>query len=285
MCVNSLRAVEIPPIKDEYLFEDFCLDYWKHKLNNMDVQKNGRRGQRQQGIDIFGRDGSLQWIGVQCKVKSTGDRLTEKECNEDIKKAFAFNPKLAEYHIVTTAPRDAVLQEYIRKKDDDHINSGLFRVYVRFWDDIKDDLVSDKYKDLYYKYYKDQCIRPEILGNAICKLISLRIGVEDFLDTQYEILLGKLPIGNKNNCSRLDYWRGTYLIMELNRRKADVFGLPCHWTDFEDICVTKRDAYIVSSWINEMGKGIDDVIYAKEEELSKSLSKEEYSKFLSIIKS
>ena len=90
MCVNSLRTVEIPPIKDEYVFEDFCLDYWKRKLNNVDVQKNGRRGQRQQGIDIFGRDGSLQWVGVQCKVKSTGDRLTESECNENIKKAFAF---------------------------------------------------------------------------------------------------------------------------------------------------------------------------------------------------
>ena len=98
MCVNSLRAVEIPPIKDEYLFEDFCLDYWKHKLNNMDVQKNGRRGQRQQGIDIFGRDGSLQWIGVQCKVKPQEIGATEKECNEDIKKAFAFNPKLADNH-------------------------------------------------------------------------------------------------------------------------------------------------------------------------------------------
>lgn len=53
----------------------------------------------------------------------------------------------------------------------------------------------------------------------------------------------------------------------------------------EDIRVTKRDAYIVSSWINEMGKGIDDVIYSKDEAACKSLSQEEYCKFVSIIKS
>ena len=42
-------------------FEDFCLKLWRPRL--IDAKKNGRAGQAQAGVDIFGRDPKTEvWI-------------------------------------------------------------------------------------------------------------------------------------------------------------------------------------------------------------------------------
>lgn len=42
--MNSINNVVIPSIANDDLFEDFCMDYWKKRLSNKNVQRNGRRG-------------------------------------------------------------------------------------------------------------------------------------------------------------------------------------------------------------------------------------------------
>jgi hypothetical protein len=279
--MNSINSVVIPPIAKGDLFEDFCLDYWKKRLNDINARRNGRPGQRQDGVDIFGRKESKEWVGVQCKVKAKGDRLTEKECEDEILKAFGFNPILSEYYIITTAPRDATLQEYIRVKDDYHLINGSFRIFVIFWDDICEGFIDEKYQYLYYKYYRDHCIKSEYFGNGISKLMSLEIGVGPLIDTKYEILLGKLPVSQASEgYFGINYWKNSYFIVNLNDRKADNFDLPCHESDFEQVIESKRDRYIVSKWINKISKEIDDVIYGIEEYNSFSITKEEYVEYI-----
>ncbi len=280
--MNSINNVVIPAISDENLFEDFCLDYWKKRLNDPNARRHGRRGQAQDGVDIYGREESNEWIGVQCKVKARGTRLTEKECDIEISKALDFNPKFSEYYILTTAPRDAKLQEYIRMKDDEHIKAKRFRVFVMFWDDIEQELVSEDYKYLYYKYYRDHCIKSEYFGNGISKLISLEVGVEYKKDTKYELLLGKLPVSEESKFHNMDYWKNSYIIVNLNDRKAEIFKIPCHQSDFEMAFRSYRDRCIISEWINKIGEKIDDVIYGTEEYDCFTITQEEYLEYMDI---
>ena len=56
------------PPNDPTAFESLCLYLWKDIWQDSGAQKNGRRGQKQDGVDIFGREKG-QLIGVQCKQK------------------------------------------------------------------------------------------------------------------------------------------------------------------------------------------------------------------------
>lgn len=51
--MSSLHDLKLFPLKDEVRFENLCLDLWKRKINDEHIQKNGRRVQRQIGVDIL----------------------------------------------------------------------------------------------------------------------------------------------------------------------------------------------------------------------------------------
>ena len=52
------------PPNDPTAFESLCLDLWKEIWQDASTQKHGRRGQRQDGVDIFGREQG-QPVGIQ----------------------------------------------------------------------------------------------------------------------------------------------------------------------------------------------------------------------------
>ena len=110
--MSELAATQIPKPVDEQAFERCNLTLWRCVLNDPRAHTHGRRGQRQHGIDIVGcRDGvPTQIVGIQCKLKSAGKILDEKEVREEFAKALTFKPPLAEFIIVTTAPDDGKLQ-------------------------------------------------------------------------------------------------------------------------------------------------------------------------------
>ena len=104
--------IQIPKPLYEQEFEDNNEVLWRCILNDPMASKYGRRGQRQHGVDIVGcrnRDPAHQ-VGIQCKLKSDGHKLSEKEVRAEVNKALEFEPPLTEYVIVTTAPDDANLQ-------------------------------------------------------------------------------------------------------------------------------------------------------------------------------
>ena len=84
-------------------------------LNDPNTQQNGRSGQPQAGVDVYGyRNRDIkQLVGVQCKQKVEGN-VSEKELREEVKKAKTFEPKLSEFILITTAPRDQKIQETAR---------------------------------------------------------------------------------------------------------------------------------------------------------------------------
>lgn len=146
----SIKDVKIFPIKDDKTFEELCLDLWHKKLDQ--AQLNGRSGQKENGVDIFGRKlGTSKWVGIQCKAKGTGERLTESDIQDEINKALTFNPTLAEYVIATTASRDVNTQQFARNITDQHRQKGLFSVSIVSWDDIELDLRNESNIPLLYK--------------------------------------------------------------------------------------------------------------------------------------
>ncbi len=136
----------LPPPRDWQVFEDLCWDLWRLIWKDPAAQKNGRQGQPQAGVDIFGRRGGTGgWEGVQCKQKRDGRQLKRPEIETEAEKARGFRPKLKRFFLATTLARDAVAQQAAREIDE------AFSVTVFSWDDVLDELQA--FPDLVHKYY------------------------------------------------------------------------------------------------------------------------------------
>ncbi len=144
----TTTSLPIPKSWDE--FEDICADLLKKMWNDPYVVRHGRSGQKQHGVDIYGYPGHLgghtsgRIAGAQCKETRSLSLATVEGETEKVK---AFEPQLTEYLILTTASRDAVLQQAVR------LRTFEFRVHILFWEDISLELSG--YDDLIKKHFPE----------------------------------------------------------------------------------------------------------------------------------
>jgi hypothetical protein len=133
------------PPNNATAFESLCLDLWREIWNDPNAQKNGRSGQPQAGVDVFGQHEG-KWAGVQCKQKDglLWSKVTVKELEAEVEAATQFNPPLASFILATTGPRDAKVQKRAREFIEEHKQQGLFTVVVWSWQDIWDELYRRK---------------------------------------------------------------------------------------------------------------------------------------------
>jgi hypothetical protein len=93
------REKQIVPPTSWETFEDLCLALFKAVWKDPLAQKNGRRGQPQHGVDVFGSMNGLGTaiLGVQCRGKdrTLGAKATVEELKDELAKAERFNPPLA----------------------------------------------------------------------------------------------------------------------------------------------------------------------------------------------
>lgn len=112
--------------------------------------------------------------------------ITENIVIDEIKNAESFIPPISELVIVTTASRDAKLQQIVREISNDRKSKNLFSIKLLFWDDICNDLVEDE--DKFFKHYPQLKIKENKALNhdrgLFEKLINLlpSNGVIRFLD-------------------------------------------------------------------------------------------------------
>ncbi|WP_440532291.1 hypothetical protein [Variovorax sp. YR566] len=104
---------------------------------------NGRQGQKQNGVDVWGEPALGSRIGLQCK-NAVRSSLSLDIVNNEVANAGEFTPALTEIYVATTAPRDATLQAAVRQLSFSREQQGLFKVAVLFWEDISGDLASDQ---------------------------------------------------------------------------------------------------------------------------------------------
>lgn len=110
----SFSNLQTPPPSNWQDFETLCCDLWRSIWKDPNTQKNGRQGQSQHGVDIYGRPNQRDsWAGVQCKgINNYSDKsLTEKEVISEVGKAKSFEPKLSQFIIATTGPKDIGREE------------------------------------------------------------------------------------------------------------------------------------------------------------------------------
>jgi hypothetical protein len=146
----------LPIPKNWQDFESICHRLWSEIWNDPNAQKNGRQGQGQDGVDIYGTPiYSKELFGVQCKDKDgqLGSILTTQELTDECNKARSFVPEIASFTIATTAARDAKLQEKARQLT--KAGSFPFDIQVWSWDDIQSEIVyRQSILDSYYNGLK-----------------------------------------------------------------------------------------------------------------------------------
>lgn len=132
---------QIPPPKSWEKFEDLTralfAAVWRAPL----AQKNGRSGQQQHGVDVYGTPEAAPGknFGVQCKGKNEGygAKATIAEFDAELAKAEKFKPTLGHWTFATTAPNDAPLQEHARLVSERREKEGRFPVVAIGWDTIQ----------------------------------------------------------------------------------------------------------------------------------------------------
>lgn len=275
--IHDLRSIQIPKIEDDKQFEYLCRDLYKNKTTLENVSFNGKPGQHQDGVDIFGRNiKDRKWIGLQCKVRSTNTFISRKALEEEINKAEKFNPKIDEYFIVTTLNRDIKTQEAIREI----INTRIlaFKLDIVFWEDICDLLKEEINYNIYYQYYHTYFADNTTFGHAIGKLINLELGEGTQLDTHYELMIGKIPNYKDEIQNTVNYYRGTYFIINFHERKMETWTHKCFPSDIEEAFRNPYDRFRISQWINSI-PDIDSFIYNDESNHYSYLSDNDIEKY------
>jgi tetratricopeptide (TPR) repeat protein len=142
--MTDFTSVSIPQPKDWPAFERHSRVLFEYSLGDPHTQNNGRPGQRQHGVDIFGRrGGNGALVGVQCKGKDAdyGGAVTEAELKQEVEKTKKFKPVLDEFILITTAPDDAILQEAARRLEEELRTAGRqLKIAVWGWGRLQQEI-------------------------------------------------------------------------------------------------------------------------------------------------
>ena len=181
----NLYALQLPPPSNWQDFETLCCDLWRALWKDRNAMRNGRSGQAQHGVDIYGRpDEGKSWAGVQCKGKDNyaAKEITEKELLTEVKKAKAFEPPLNEWTIATSGQKDAAIEQLARQITTEHLKQGLFTVHVWSWKDIVERL--EEFPEIVEKHY------PFLSRNATStgkRLDEIKENTQEILETSTEL--------------------------------------------------------------------------------------------------
>lgn len=150
--MSSLADSQLLAPKSWDSFEEMCADLFEREWQYPNTERYGRQGQRQNGVDIYGKTGA-DHVGVQCKGKTRWPpkKLTVDEINTEVARALKFEPKLRQLVFATTTDNDVVIQDHVHSLTEEHEKSGLFSVHVYWWSEITRRLT--RHEDLIRKHF------------------------------------------------------------------------------------------------------------------------------------
>ncbi len=152
----SLYNTSYLRLKDEDEFEELLRDICVLEWNDPRTERNGRRGQPQKGVDIYGQPAWLDgaFYGVQCKLRPSQKQLSKTEIMSEVKEARGFPHKLSKLIIATDTPKDNKLQIMVDNISAQEVSSGGFAVEIWFWPQIERRIGT--YPSIFAKYYYEQ---------------------------------------------------------------------------------------------------------------------------------
>jgi len=131
-----ISACQIPAPRNWQDLEALCVDLWREEWEDPQIQRVGRPGQTQDGVDICARLRNGKWAGIQCKCIRGDSTLLEKDLLVEVGKARGFQPPLSQYMVVTTGLKDAHLESVCRALSLEHVKTHGFSVAVLGWSDV-----------------------------------------------------------------------------------------------------------------------------------------------------
>jgi tetratricopeptide (TPR) repeat protein len=130
-------SFRFPQPSNEDDFELFCLRLLRELWNCPTLQQYGKRGERQNGIDLIDEAGTAPLRAVQCKHHESDKTLPPSEIEQEVAKAFGAGLPLDEYYILTTARKTTQSQNAVIRLNRAHAESGAFKVIAWTWIDIE----------------------------------------------------------------------------------------------------------------------------------------------------
>ena len=179
----------VPKTPDD--FEDMVCALYREELNDKEIKRFGRRGQAQNGVDIYSPQNRR---GIQCKNKGLGEELTEAECLKEIGKAETFTPELKHYIIATTAKKDAEIQKVILNLSETRKQSGKFTVEVVSWEDLGE--LFNAYPEVMGRYYPGRHLEYKAMQKDIQDVRKNQEVYHEEVKEQNEELKAKVEIMN-----------------------------------------------------------------------------------------
>jgi predicted ATPase len=203
----------IPRPKDWQAFERNARVLFACILDDPLAQTNGRSGQRQCGVDIYGtRKESGALVGIQCKGKDAnfGRAVSTTELRSEVAEAKNFNPALDEFILITTAPDDVRISEEARLISDELKREQLpLRVAVWGWNTLEQHISA--HRDAYKAFSPDATpISDELITTArqtkddISEILRTLSHRAEELNLPLKKLLGRLPPAAKDFVGRDD---------------------------------------------------------------------------------
>ncbi|MEK6913795.1 MAG: hypothetical protein AABW47_03960 [Nanoarchaeota archaeon] len=171
----TFTTSKLPLPKSWEEFEDISADIIKKIWGTDYITRNGRLGQKQNGVDIYGKPPNLNggYCGVQCKNK----KVSIEEIKKEIENAEGFKPYLKELIFAIVSERDANLQESVRILDSERTKENKFSIQILFWEDVC--LILSDYSDLMEKHFPQFIEKQSSLNSIIQKIMNSK--VEDWL--------------------------------------------------------------------------------------------------------
>ena len=259
---------DIPPLKSWEKFQQMVCELFREIWQDPHTQEFGRKGQKQDGIDIIGRrKNNNKYEAVQVTKESP---FTKHKIKEDYEASHNLDFELDCFIVATSNKRDAKIQEYAAKLSQD----GPYRCIVWFWEDLVEKLAD--YEQLRLKYFPDWIFIKSI-GDSFGKLVEVHDGM-----TRWVLLITKLPDEHSS-------YGGALLISDLLSYTCQTYRLGSHWERFVladyikpefQRCVggNQYGAFLLSHWLNSFGS-VDEILNDEKERFGFKLSPEKKMNF------
>jgi hypothetical protein len=127
-------------------FEILCRRLLRKHWNCPTLELYGRRGEKQDGIDILDTGGSEILRAAQCRLHDRTKAITIAEIRTAVDAAKLFQPPLDFYVMMTTAKVSTRAQKEVLRINAEHRELGLFKIELKPWDGIE--ILLDEYPDV-----------------------------------------------------------------------------------------------------------------------------------------
>lgn len=186
---------DFPKPKSDEVFEDIVCDVYSREFQNPNLQRYGRSGQAQDGIDVLGISMAginyplNKLVAIQCKnhIKGITDKKLQKEIVDELKK-FEENSKwkIDRYLFVTSADNSKPVHDFVLSLNVKRSKDKKFPIEILFWDHITKKL--DTHSDLLYKYFTkylpvSQAENTEIPDFKKSNRTTIQYSSSDFLES------------------------------------------------------------------------------------------------------